>query len=153
MKKLLSSKSLSIILLLLWLIFIFTLSSAPTGVSDDQSGVFVIFLSNLFNVPADHALIVLVRKSAHLFEYFVLGTLSLNVLRAFRPRDWVHLWHFAVIFAALYAATDELHQTFVPGRSGELGDVLLDTLAALAGVIFCLLTKNVKSAIMKRKHN
>ena len=36
--------------------------------------------------------------------------------------------------AALYAASDEIHQLFVPGRSGQLSDVILDSAGALAGV-------------------
>ena len=135
MKKFLLGKPFALTLLAIWLILIFILSNFPTGVSDDQSGVFVTFLANLFNIPADHTLIVIVRKSAHLFEYFVLGALSLNVLRAFRPNDWAKRWYLAVAFAAFYAITDEFHQTFVAGRSGELNDVLLDTLAALASII------------------
>lgn len=38
------------------------------------------------------------------------------------------------IIAALYAASDEIHQLFVPGRSGQLSDVILDSAGALAGV-------------------
>ena len=38
------------------------------------------------------------------------------------------------LIAAGYAATDEFHQLFVPGRSGQISDVLLDSAGALAGV-------------------
>lgn len=38
------------------------------------------------------------------------------------------------LIAALYAASDEIHQLFVPGRSGQLSDVILDSAGALAGV-------------------
>jgi VanZ family protein len=40
----------------------------------------------------------------------------------------------AVVLSALYAGSDEIHQLFVPGRTSRLEDVLIDTLAALAGV-------------------
>ena len=39
-----------------------------------------------------------------------------------------------MLIATAYAATDELHQVFVPGRSAEFTDVLLDSLGALAGI-------------------
>ena len=39
-----------------------------------------------------------------------------------------------MLTAALYAATDEVHQLFVPGRSGQVSDVLLDSAGAIAGL-------------------
>jgi VanZ family protein len=38
----------------------------------------------------------------------------------------------AILFAALYAASDEFHQSFVPSRGPAVGDVLLDTEGATA---------------------
>ena len=38
--------------------------------------------------------------------------------------------------AALYAVTDEFHQLFVPGRSGQFSDVVLDSAGALAGLLY-----------------
>ena len=37
--------------------------------------------------------------------------------------------------ASAYAATDEIHQLFVPGRSGQVSDVLLDSAGVLAGLL------------------
>ena len=39
------------------------------------------------------------------------------------------------LIGSFYAASDELHQLFVPGRSGEIKDVLLDSLGVLLGVL------------------
>ena len=39
------------------------------------------------------------------------------------------------IITTAYAATDELHQLLVPGRSGQLSDVILDSAGALAGLL------------------
>jgi VanZ family protein len=61
-----------------------------------------------------------IKKTAHIFEY---GLLALTFLFAFRfePKyRWV-----AWLLAVLYAATDEYHQSFVPGRHSSLMDVLL----------------------------
>lgn len=65
-----------------------------------------------------------VRKLAHLGEYAVLGALAGRA--AGRPLP-------ALALGAAYAATDEWHQTFVPGRSGQAADVLLDSAGAAAG--------------------
>ncbi|MBR5116337.1 MAG: VanZ family protein, partial [Lachnospiraceae bacterium] len=56
-----------------------------------------------------------------------------------RDRETLLSCGFALIIAVLYAASDEFHQSFVPGRSCMLGDVGIDSLGALAGILLCLL--------------
>lgn len=55
------------------------------------------------------------------------------------------------LIAALYAATDEIHQLLVPGRSGQLSDVILDSAGALAGVaaftVLCWLINRRKARV------
>ena len=75
-----------------------------------------------------------VRKSAHATEYAVLGILFGGMYASWG------LWgrkHFLLAAGSgiLYAATDEFHQLFVPGRSGQLSDVLLDSCGVLAGAV------------------
>jgi VanZ family protein len=69
---------------------------------------------------------LVLRKLAHAAEYAVLGALLVRAMR--RP-----LPAFAV--AVLYAISDEVHQTFVPGREGAVLDVLVDAAGAAAGVL------------------
>ena len=40
-----------------------------------------------------------------------------------------------LIFSIFYAASDEFHQTFVPGRDGNIVDVLIDSSGALVGIL------------------
>jgi VanZ family protein len=68
---------------------------------------------------------LVLRKCAHMAEYAVLAVL---VLRAAGSRVW------AFGFAVAYAATDELHQTFVRGRHGSPVDVGIDAVGALLGL-------------------
>jgi VanZ family protein len=68
---------------------------------------------------------LVLRKLAHLTEYAILGLLLARATR--RPIA-------AVVLTAAYAATDEVHQTFVEGRHGTPRDVAIDTLGALVGV-------------------
>jgi VanZ family protein len=68
---------------------------------------------------------LVLRKLAHLTEYAILGLLLARATR--RPV-------VALVLAAAYAATDEVHQTFVEGREGTPRDVAIDTLGALVGV-------------------
>ena len=53
-----------------------------------------------------------------------------------RPWQWSQAG-FALALTALYAASDELHQVFVPPRQGSVWDVLLDTLGGAVGLL-CL---------------
>ena len=69
---------------------------------------------------------LVLRKLAHLAEYAILGALLCRALR--RPG-------VAIAVAALYAASDEIHQSFVEGRHGAVLDVGIDTLGALVGVL------------------
>jgi VanZ family protein len=66
------------------------------------------------------------RKLAHAAEYAVLGFLLLRALGR-EPA--------ALAVGIAYAASDELHQHFVPGRQGSLLDVLLDAVGVAAGIV------------------
>ena len=68
----------------------------------------------------------LLRKSAHLTEYAILGAL---LLRAFRRPS------LSLALGIAYAASDELHQHFVRGRHGSPLDVLLDSVGVTVGVL------------------
>jgi VanZ family protein len=51
-----------------------------------------------------------------------------------RPWSW-RLAGGAILFVALYASSDEWHQTFVPGREGCIRDVCIDTTGAVFGIL------------------
>ncbi|MBR2289896.1 MAG: VanZ family protein [Clostridia bacterium] len=70
-----------------------------------------------------------IRKCAHATIYFVLALLVLLALET-NADNFVRNAIVAVIICFLYAMTDEYHQTFVPGRSGELKDCLIDSMGA-----------------------
>ena len=81
----------------------------------------------------------IVRKNAHFFMYFVLGILLLNALqRSGAEGEWALL--SAVFLSAVYAASDEFHQLFVPGRSGNVKDVFIDTAGSISGILLVWLT-------------
>jgi VanZ family protein len=68
---------------------------------------------------------LLLRKGAHFTEYAILGGLLVRVVDA----------RVAVCVGAVYAASDELHQHFVPGRVGAPLDIAIDALGATTGVL------------------
>jgi VanZ family protein len=73
---------------------------------------------------------ILLKKGSHFFAYGLMAALSLRVTADFkRPYRW------AFLIAAVYAISDEWHQTFVPGRDGRLADVIIDHGGSLAALI------------------
>ena len=122
-----------------WMAVIFTLSHQPAAVSSGQSGVIVGHLQQAMPGVSTTILTFLVRKTAHIIANFVLGILMYRALRI-NIRRWRTrtVASFALLSCSLYAVTDEIHQLFVPGRSGELRDVMIDSIAALVGVGLCV---------------
>ena len=79
----------------------------------------------------------IVRKCAHATEYAILAGLYWHALKGSLSTSLRRITAMAWGFTVLYAITDEIHQTFVPGRSCELRDVCIDAAGALAGLLFC----------------
>jgi len=94
------------------------------------------------------------RKLAHFTEYAILAMLLWRALRktsnkAARPWVWREaIWAFAL--AALYAASDEFHQLFVPTRQASVWDVLIDTIGAACGLLFLFLIARSVERLKKR---
>ena len=99
-------------LVVLWMGVIFAFSSRP-GYSLPDYGVWDL----------------VVKKGAHVTEYAILGWLIQRALGNGRA-GWL-----AWVAAVLYAATDELHQSLVPGRNACVTDVMIDAVGALIGVV------------------
>jgi VanZ family protein len=71
-----------------------------------------------------------IRKGAHLTEYGILSALTFRALRG-EQRSWNARWAIgAILLAACIASIDEIHQSFVPSRTGTWHDVLLDAAGA-----------------------
>jgi VanZ family protein len=82
-------------------------------------------------LPAE---ILLHDKLLHAAEYAVLGGLLALALRliGFRPTAALVA---AVVLASLFGASDEFHQSFVPGRNADVADWMADTLGAALGAL------------------
>ena len=77
-----------------------------------------------------------VRKAAHATEYAVLGILVL--VRCKYQKKWTRKCMILTAWgiSTMYAATDEIHQLFVPGRACMVTDVMIDSAGALTGILF-----------------
>jgi VanZ family protein len=63
-----------------------------------------------------------VKKGAHFGAYFILAWLARRALGR---------WDWALLLTAVYAISDEYHQTFIPGRDGNVIDVIIDCFGGL----------------------
>ena len=72
-----------------------------------------------------------IRKMAHFGLFAALG---FGLYGSLQGQKRVPPFRGAVLLGAAYAALDELHQRFVPGRAGRLTDVLLESCGVLFGV-------------------
>lgn len=117
-------------------VVIFLLSQdAGSGRHSDRVLGWLLDMVGMNTVHLRHLLDPGFRKFAHVFVYFCLAGLTYRGW-AMGRREWQ--WSAAVrslIFCAVYAATDEYHQSFVYGRGPSVRDVGIDTL----GATLCLL--------------
>jgi VanZ family protein len=109
---------------------------------EHSASLFVPLLHWLFpRMSADQidSLHYLFRKCCHLTEYALLALLLWRAIRQPQkndPRRW--RWDEAGLVLAigfLYSASDELHQVFVPTRTGMVSDVFIDTSGGAAGLL------------------
>lgn len=138
------SKKFKWILVLAWMIIVFIFSNQPAAVSDEKSrfviNVFQFLGLNLDSILGELANFI-VRKVAHFMEYLIFYLLLFNALReSFNFKKTLFL---SLIGVFLYACTDEFHQLFIPGRTGRIRDVIIDTFGGSIGLaISCFNNKN-----------
>ncbi len=132
-------------IVLAWALVIFGASS-DTGSSNRTSRIIdpiVRFLYPKISEAGLSATVFLIRKAAHVTEYAILGVLLWRALRRGLPiPGWSWERKTAAVawsLATLYAATDEIHQSFVPSRTGQIQDVLIDSGGAALGLLLVFL--------------
>ncbi len=158
-KKLIIIRISSFILSLIIMGFIFSMSAQDSQTSSNTSGglieTVIRFLDKNFTQLSEieqeeyvGRFQFIVRKLAHFSIFFLLGcTLSIGM------QTFLDIYIFkrtliAFLLGVFYAITDEIHQIFVPGRSCELRDVLIDSSGVLLGCIIIL----VLFELWKRKY-
>lgn len=132
------------VVLIMGLIFYF--SSKPAEISGENSlkmaeGILCAY-ENATNISMQehireqrlNSINLIIRKGAHVTEYALLAIAIAFHLWVRRVKGKRLFW-LPIIIASLYAVTDEIHQLYVPGRSGELRDVGIDTIGAIIGSI------------------
>lgn len=130
-------------------LFIFCMSHEPAIVSAERSGGIADVIAPIIIDDFDEMSIAekneilsdidhIVRKIAHFCIYTVLGGLF-TVSSLWHSRSWIMHAVLPFAFGALYAASDEFHQIFIPGRGPLVSDVLLDSAGVLCGITVVIL--------------
>ena len=136
-------KVISLVLLIGWMVLIFMLSNQNGTVSKAESGTIIEFISNTSTTsnPNIDLWQIIIRKTAHIFEYLVLYLLMYNYIR-FYSKNPIKL---SILFTLLYACIDEAHQLFIIDRSGKPLDILVDSIGIFLGyIIEVLYEKKIK---------
>lgn len=130
---------------LIWMCLIFWFSAQPADESDDMSlsvGKIIgeIFISDYdewtkeeqtaFAERIDYP----VRKAAHATEYACFAILLMKMYQSYGVEGRKRIL-ISFLSAVVYAATDEIHQLFVPGRACRITDVIIDSAGAAVGIV------------------
>lgn len=140
-------KSIFLVLIVIWMLFIFSMSSQNSEVSSNTSAstikVVLSIVPKFNEQPKEvqdnvvESLQFIGRKSAHFIGYMILGILSTLLFLKFKNINKKSL--FAFLLCVIYATSDEIHQLFVPGRTGQLKDVIIDSCGSIVGISIVLI--------------
>jgi len=123
----------------------------PGNASDAESKFVLSLLQSCFGWTQLPITNTLLRKCGHFFEYLILGMLLFQNAR-FYAGSGKKKFFFCVLFALLVAIIDEKIQYYVPGRSSQALDVLIDMSGAFLGVaLFFLLRGHTQKKRERRK--
>lgn len=135
------------------MIIIFKFSSDNADASNEKSST-VIMIFNFLGIDLNSTLGELsqlfIRKAAHITEYFILCFLIYEALKIDFSDKLLYI--LSMLFTFFYAATDEFHQLFVIGRSGQIKDIFIDTIGAVIFLTLILIKKYLAKGV-KSKNN
>lgn len=159
-KKVFVRRLIFVLLSLAVAVLIFWFSHQPAEESSGDSRSFIMSVFNVLPVlsgmtEGEKLAIIghihsFVRKTAHFSIYAVLGICVVNWVVTYVASMKKALFYSAAV-CFFYACTDEFHQLFIPGRSGELRDVLIDTCGAVTGILVVFLCMFIFEKIKRRK--
>lgn len=143
------------VLLIGWMVLIFSLSAATAAESSETSGGIIEFLAKIFIADFDElsvseqesiieSLQFIVRKTAHFALYGILGGLAFLSVVTYTSIPLCIRSIMSGAICLLYAISDEIHQLFVPGRSGEVRDVCIDFAGSMLAILILLLLSRWK---------
>ncbi len=153
-------KIITLIFILIWMISVFCLSNQTSNSSGKLSEGITEKIIKCFHITdnmskesseqflenADKV----IRKLAHYSLYTLGGILILlhiNLYKMKINKKIIISW----LIGTTYAVTDEIHQLFILGRSGEIRDMYIDSLGVITGIIIILIIFKIKDYIVCSK--
>ena len=151
-------KVVKIILIIIWMITVFRFSNqGGTESSSTSAKVTKVIVDVVVNdkkeenkVQIANKIEKVVRKFAHYTIYTIGGFLIMNYAYTTDKTKKQQILG-SLLFGAFYAATDEVHQYFVPGRSARLFDVGIDSLGVMTGILIYIALIKVIKCMLKNK--
>ncbi|MBC2856185.1 VanZ family protein [Cetobacterium sp. 2A] len=125
-------KNLFKLLTLAIIALIFYFSSQPVTISLKQSNFIADFFN--FNLP-----FIDIRKLAHFVIYLSLGFCFCLAFEVKTKKQFF----LTMLFIFIFACSDELHQSFSPGRGPRFSDVLIDTLGSFFGINMAIIARRL----------
>lgn len=93
-----------------------------------------------------------IRKIAHFLIYALVGFLLMALMSTYSVKENKRIL-ISLGVGILYATSDEIHQAFVPGRSPQITDVVLDSIGVLVGIILFLIIIQIYKIIKIKREN
>ena len=159
MKKLYIKRGILILLILINCLVIFGFSSQKAEESSNTSSKIVDAIvdtlyrnKKIVNQEVQmlkENITTLVRKGAHFSIYTCLGILTFLYIGTY-PINLKKRFLYTILFCIAYACSDEFHQMFVEGRSGEIRDICIDTCGALFGTVIVIAISKFVNLIKKK---
>ena len=152
-------KIIKLFLILICMGWIFFLSSDTAEASSHKSSTVIVKVTetvlrrNLNSKEKKYYVrkfVKFVRKSAHFSLYFLLGFFVISFLMEYMTLSWKSIV-YTILFVFLYACSDEIHQLFISGRSGEVMDVFIDTCGGVFSVIVYCCFKKMRRRLYEQK--
>ena len=134
-----------IILLILWILIIFSFSFQASNETNKTSSTFTKTIVNIAlkitNTYKDdnqvndivNKIHPIIRKLAHYTEFLILGIFTLLLFKDFNMK---YVYLYSIIFCLLIAISDESIQLFIDGRAGQIKDILIDILGSITYILF-----------------
>lgn len=131
-------KIILIILLIIWMITVFCFSNQQGETSGSTSGKVIKAILKIFTKDVSEEKIqklqLPIRKLAHFTIFAIGGVLAIMLLNQYNIPLMKKIIYSQLIIT-IYAATDEFHQRFIPGRTASIWDVLIDSAGALTAIL------------------
>ena len=149
-------KIIGITLILIWMITVFIFSNEKATESKVTSRKVTIAIVQAISgkdISDNEKLLVsvdkIVRKLAHYTLYTVGGVLIISFAYTMDKTKKEKIL-YSIAFGVCFVITDEVHQLFVPGRTGRLLDVGIDTLGIITGILIFLIIKKMIGAVRNK---